>query len=224
MERLPHFLEIPEAIILHAFLEPDVPLDQQDPRIICGSLSGEHILRQRYRQPWYEMCDRDKPVIVGHRNYTGTDCPFIYKDKVIGLDTDCVRGKTLTGILLPSFQIFSVRSRGDLWSQVRQQFPHIGRKAPAEPSVSEPSAWSDEDQSVLESLIAALKLECHETWERIQVSAGPAGSVNALKIFSREVGKGLRSHLLHLARLDRLNSETARQAIGSPETMRSLFR
>jgi hypothetical protein len=61
------------------------------------------ILRQRYDRPWYELYDAGKPVIVGHYIYSGTDQPFNYRDKVYGLDTDCVTGKALTGILLPSF-------------------------------------------------------------------------------------------------------------------------
>ena len=122
MSGLPLYIELEHAIVVHGYFEPGIALEQQNPSVLCGTMGGERILRQRYDRPWYELYDGDKPVIVGHYNYTHTDQPFIYQDKVFGLDTDCVTGKALTGILLPSFRFVSVPSRGNLWMQVRRSY------------------------------------------------------------------------------------------------------
>ena len=80
---------------------------------------GQTILRTQFDRPWYELYDGDKPLLVGHHNYSNTDQPFIYQDRVFGLDTDCVTGRALTGLLLPSFKIVSVPSRANYWAQIQ---------------------------------------------------------------------------------------------------------
>ena len=122
MSGLPLYIELEQAIVVHGYFEPGIPLEHQNPSVLCGTMGGDRILRQRYDRPWYELYDADKPVIVGHYNYTHTDQPFVYQDKVFGLDTDCVTGKALTGILLPSFSFVSVPSRGNMWMQVRRAY------------------------------------------------------------------------------------------------------
>ncbi|MCX6082020.1 MAG: metallophosphoesterase, partial [Chloroflexi bacterium] len=120
MITLPLYIELAEAVIVHGYLEPGIPLAEQNPSVVCGTMGGDKILREHYERPWYEYHTGDKPVIVGHNNYNGTDQPFVYKDKVFGLDTDCVHGKPLTGLLLPAFRFISVPSRGNLWAEVRR--------------------------------------------------------------------------------------------------------
>ena len=66
-------IELEQAILVHGYFEPGIPLEKQNPSVVCGTMSGDHILRQRYDRPWYELYDADKPVIVGHFNYTGTN-------------------------------------------------------------------------------------------------------------------------------------------------------
>jgi serine/threonine protein phosphatase 1 len=90
---LPLFTEFPEAIVVHGYLEPDLPLPEQNPSVLCGTLGGARILHERYDRPWYEMYTGNRPGIVGHQNYTNSTQPFIYQDKVFGLDTSCVIGK-----------------------------------------------------------------------------------------------------------------------------------
>jgi len=114
MSALPLFLDMPDAILVHGCLEPGIPLGEQNPSILCGTMGGERILRSRYDNPWYELYEGSRPVIVGHHNYSDNDQPFVYHDRVFGLDTSCVMGKSLTGILMPSFRIISVPSRGNL--------------------------------------------------------------------------------------------------------------
>ena len=68
LERLPLFLELPEVILVHGYLEPGVPIEEQNPTVLCGTMSGEKVLRERYEHPWYELYEGKKPVIVGHHN------------------------------------------------------------------------------------------------------------------------------------------------------------
>jgi serine/threonine protein phosphatase 1 len=120
MATFPHFLELPEAILVHAFFEPGVPLAAQRDNVIVGTLSGDAYLKQHYDRPWYELYDDSKPIIVGHHDYRNTGEPFIHEGRVYAIDTSCCRGKRLTGLLLPDFKVLSVPSRRDYWKAARE--------------------------------------------------------------------------------------------------------
>lgn len=122
MQTFPRAIELSDALLVHGFFEPDVPLEQQRDTVLIGTLSGEKYLSEIYARPWYELYRSDKPLIVGHRDFLGTGEPFIYQDRVYGLDTGCCHGGALTGMLLPSFQIVSVRSRKDYWSELKREY------------------------------------------------------------------------------------------------------
>lgn len=122
MDSLPRYLELPDAILVHGFYEPGVPLNEQRETVIVGTLSGEDHLRKHYKWPWYELYDGPKPLIVGHRDYTDRMQVLNYQDKVYGLDTRCVYGGSLTGLLLPDFKLISVPSRGDHWNDLQRQY------------------------------------------------------------------------------------------------------
>lgn len=121
MATFPTYLELPNATLVHAFFEPGVPLAQQRENVIVGTLSGEKYLNGTYAQPWYELYDGDKPLIVGHRNYNGFE-PFVYQDRVYGLDTRCYEGGALTGLLLPEFRLISVPSRKNYWASIQRNY------------------------------------------------------------------------------------------------------
>lgn len=118
---LPRMIELPEARLVHGFWEPGLPPEWQEDSVLIGTMSGEQRLREEYPWPWYEHYDGDRPLIVGHRDYTGTMQPLIWRDRVYGLDTRCCYGGWLTGLLLPSFRIVQVKSRGDHWQALRAQ-------------------------------------------------------------------------------------------------------
>jgi len=40
MGTLPHVLDLDAALLVHAFLEPRIPLDQQDERVLVETLGG----------------------------------------------------------------------------------------------------------------------------------------------------------------------------------------
>ncbi|NDJ63261.1 MAG: hypothetical protein GYB67_19225 [Chloroflexi bacterium] len=121
MAGLPRALDLPDALIVHGFWEPGVALEDQRDVVLIGTMTGETYIEDNYPRPWWANYDGDKPLIVGHHNYTKTDAPLIYADRVYGIDTGCVYGGALTGLILPDFRIVSVPSRGDHWAALKAQ-------------------------------------------------------------------------------------------------------
>jgi len=223
MRELPLYLDLPDALIVHGYFEPGLPLSQQHATVLCGTMGGDRHLRTQLDRPWYELYDGDKPLLVGHHNYSNTDQPFIYRDRVFGLDTDCVTGKVLTGLLLPSFKIVSVPSRANYWAQVRQTYSEA--KIPSAPARKEVE-WSNNDEEKLLHLIDEttqraniLMLELHSEPEFANLSARKQA-----KLLSAKAGNGIYGALLNLARLNQLNSTTARKVLKSPAILSALPR
>jgi serine/threonine protein phosphatase 1 len=223
MSELPLYLDLPDALVVHGYLEPGLPLSQQRSTVLCGTMGGDNYLRAQYDHPWYELYDGDKPLVVGHHDYSNTDQPFIYQDRVFMLDTNCVTGKALTGVLLPSFKIISVHSRANYWSQVRQM--HSETETPSAP-VGQAIEWSAEDEENLLLLIEdiiqktnSILMELHSEPEFTKLPARKQA-----KLFSTRVGADNYGALLNLARLDQLNSTSARKVLKSPEMLSALLR
>jgi serine/threonine protein phosphatase 1 len=120
MRQLPHALDLDEAILVHAFLEPRIPLDRQDERVLVGTLGGQRHLERTCSRPWWELYKGRKPVIVGHHDYTRNGQPFVYRERVFGIDTGCCSGRKLTGILLPEFRFVQVSSLRNYWADARE--------------------------------------------------------------------------------------------------------
>jgi serine/threonine protein phosphatase 1 len=119
MERFPRYMELPEAILVHGFYEPGVPLEQQRDTVVIGTLSGEKYLQETYPSPWYDQYSGPKPLVFGHHDYLGTGEPLIREGFAYGIDTGCPYGGRLTALVLPGFQIVQVPSRGNHWSATR---------------------------------------------------------------------------------------------------------
>jgi serine/threonine protein phosphatase 1 len=218
MSTLPLYLDLPEAILVHGFFEPGISLEKQNPMVLCGTMGGDKHLRTHYAQPWYELYAEDKPILIGHENYTGTDQPFVYQDRVFGLDTSCVTGKTLTGLLLPAFRFVSVPSRGDHWMQLRRMYPKPDRLPQPKPV---PVAWDDKDEDELGTLL-----------ERVyQTSATILGKLQAepeyadlrpreqARLFGSRAGNGILATLLQLARLGKLDVDLAHRVLKTPDAL-----
>lgn len=220
MSTLPLHIELAEAVVVHGYLEPGIPLTQQNPSVVCGTMGGDKILRERYDRPWYELYSGDKPVIVGHNNYTKTDQPFVYKDKVFGLDTDCVHGKQLTGLLLPAFRFVSVPSRGNLWAQVRRTYqrPRANSQRPV-------FSWSKQDDQALLQLIEWIQRDNVDLLARLQSIPGffELTPRTQAKLYAAETGKGKRANLLQLARLGKLDLELGRKILKDPKELQKLL-
>lgn len=219
MGGLPLFLELPDAILVHGYLEPGLPLAEQNPSVVCGTMGGDKILRERYERPWYEYEHGDKPVIVGHYNYTDSDQPFIYRDRIFGLDTDCVHGKTLTGLLLPSFRILSVSSRGNLWRQVRRTYNKP--VSPPKPVIP----WTAQDELLLDELMEQARSANLTLLTRLQhepdfreLTPRQQG-----KRYTENAGAGMFASLMQLERLGRLDNESARKILKEPDAARKLL-
>jgi serine/threonine protein phosphatase 1 len=122
MEALPEFLKLDEATVVHAFWEPGVPLRKQRRDVLIGITSGESYITEICKKPWWELYDGDKPLIVGHHDYSRKGEPLIYRDRVYCIDTGCCYGNALTGLLLPQFRLFSIRAKTNYWGQFRQKY------------------------------------------------------------------------------------------------------
>lgn len=120
MGALPYYLELPDAIVVHAALAPGVPLAAQKPEVLCGSTAGEHELeRQLGDRRWHELWDGDKPVIFGHHV---VEEPLIRPGKIYGIDTGACHGGRLTAVILPGLHVHSVPARADHWALAKRRW------------------------------------------------------------------------------------------------------
>lgn len=222
MSTLPLYIELPEALLVHGYLEPGIPLHEQLPTVLCGTMGGEKHLRAHYNRPWYEFYDGEKPVLVGHKNYTETDQPFVYHERVFGLDTSCVTGKALTGILLPAFRFVSVPSRGNLWMQVRCTLPRPAK--PARPK-SVPVQWSANDKKTLAGLVEKVSQACTTLMDELQSQPGfmDLRPRQQALLFGSKAGTGRLASLMHLARLGKLDMKIARKVAREPANLDALL-
>jgi serine/threonine protein phosphatase 1 len=121
-QQLQPYLELPEALIIHGFLEPGIELKNQQKKVLIGTISGEGYLTKTYPKPWYEYDHGDKPIIAGHHDYSGIGKPTVIRSKTYLLDTGCCFGRNLTGLLLPDFRLLSVKSRKNYWGLAMQGY------------------------------------------------------------------------------------------------------
>lgn len=119
MATLPYYLELPEAIVVHAALEPGVPLPDQRQEILCGSTAGESELAAKLGpdRHWYDRYTGDKPVVFGHHV---VDQPLVRASRFYGIDTGVCFGGALTALVLPGFELVSVPAREDYWARAKR--------------------------------------------------------------------------------------------------------
>ncbi|MDX2078254.1 MAG: metallophosphoesterase [bacterium] len=117
MSGLPRSMVLDDALLVHAFFEPNVTLENQQGRVLIGTMGAASYLQKTYERPWYTYYEGEKPIIVGHKDLSTIGEPFNYNNRVFGLDTGCVYGGKLTGIWLPSFEFVSVPARRDHWKK-----------------------------------------------------------------------------------------------------------
>jgi len=125
MSAFPVYVDLPDALLVHGFFEPGVPIESQREEVLCGAMSGEKYICRVCSQPWYEMYDLNKPLVVGHHDYGKNGKPLIAQacnSNVYCIDTGCCYGRNLTGLLLPAFRLISVTSRRDYWSKLRKAY------------------------------------------------------------------------------------------------------
>ncbi len=123
MESFPVFVDLPEAIVVHAFWEPGISLKDQKARVLVGGMSAEKYVQGVCKnRPWWELYDGPKPLIVGHHDYSKHGVPLNYQNRVYGIDTGCCYGRALTGLILPDFRCISVPAKRDYWGEIRQKY------------------------------------------------------------------------------------------------------
>ncbi len=227
MKTFPTYIELPEAILVHAYFEPGIPLPDQQVPVLCGQMSGEFYLKKKYTRPWYELYDGDKPIIVGHHDILFNGQVFVHRDRVFGLDTSCVHGRRLSGLLLPGFKIISVPSRGDHWLRISREYRL--KKAEARQQMAsrirfECPALEEPFQRALEMIIEIAQRQ--NTQLLAELSRDPHYAElqqrQQAKRYAELMGNSPIAALLHLARKDQLDLKKARDVLQSPEQIVNL--
>jgi serine/threonine protein phosphatase 1 len=121
MSTLPYFYEDNDVIVVHAALQPDVSMKDQQEEILCGTMSGERRLKLLLNgEKWFEVYNGTKPVIFGHKVVGQT--PLICNGKTFGIDTGACHGGWLTAITVPKFRIYSVKTQQNYWSRIKHEW------------------------------------------------------------------------------------------------------
>jgi len=227
MGNLPLFLDLPEAVLVHGYLEPGIHLEQQRDTVLCGTMSGDHYLRNQYEQPWYALYDGEKPLIVGHHDHLRNGQPFIFQDRVFCLDTSCVHGGTLTGLLLPEFKIVSVPSRRDYWREAQKKYAQANPpRQVAPPRQILPDRWNETSERILEKIAALAQAESRRVLAELQGVPGFSESTSRqqAKAYATAVGSEMPwSALLHQTRNGEIHLDTVRRLFKSHAEARDLL-
>jgi hypothetical protein len=110
---LPLWLELEDhdALVVHAGLVPDVPLEEQDPFDLMNmrSIVEDGTASRSYEEgtPWASLWPGPRLVVFGHDAVRGLQT----REFAVGLDTGCVYGGWLTGLWLPDRDLVSVPAR-----------------------------------------------------------------------------------------------------------------
>jgi serine/threonine protein phosphatase 1 len=143
MGSLPYSYENEAVRVVHAALVPGRPLAEQPEEILCGSTSGEAMLRAAVPEGWWhETYDDPKPVVFGH-HVVGPE-PLVREGRVYGIDTGACHGMALTALSVPDFRLHSVAARADHWAAAKRawQVPVL-RARPWATMI-----WADIDQAI----------------------------------------------------------------------------
>ena len=110
MSELPYTISIPkkslaglkqDILIVHAGLQPGVPLEQQTAETMTTIRMVDD------QVPWASTWPGPARVVFGHDAIRGLQLQHAY---ATGLDSGCVYGKQLTGLLLPQNKLVSVQA------------------------------------------------------------------------------------------------------------------
>ena len=102
---------------MHAGLLPGIPLEDQDPDGLFNmrsiTPSGKWSKKIEAGVPWASKWTGPERVVFGHDAVRGLQ----QYPRALGLDTGCVYGKRLTGLLLPADALISVPAH-KVWAPV----------------------------------------------------------------------------------------------------------
>jgi hypothetical protein len=219
MRRLPLAIDRPEARLVHGFWEPGVPKAEQKTDVLVGALTAEAYLAARYGPQWYKRYDGDRPLIVGHHNYTREARPLVVDQRVYGIDTGCCYGGALTGIVLPEFRIVTVSSRGKHWARLKQRYVEPAHAALV------PEAMAV-DGEIVAALLSLLKSESDIVIARLNRRDGFAElqPSDQQRIFKETVGDATLAKLLTRAQYGALDIDCLRRELRERRKLQSLLR
>lgn len=117
MAGLPHYIRLPEhnALVVHAGMLPNLPIEAQDPYHLLHAQCIQPPGKKSYwpsKAPegwtfWTHHWKGPERVIFGH---TVFDQPLV-TEHAVGIDTGCVYGRSLTAVVLPTWELVSVPAR-----------------------------------------------------------------------------------------------------------------
>jgi diadenosine tetraphosphatase ApaH/serine/threonine PP2A family protein phosphatase len=133
LEALPLLLDVPEhgIVVAHAGVDPSRPLSDQDPWVVTHvrSIDADGKPSEKWGALWGESYAGPEHIVFGHNARKRPQLhPF-----ATGLDTGCVYGGKLTGMLLPDGATPpSVAERGEVLISVpaRAEYSDYGRGLP----------------------------------------------------------------------------------------------
>lgn len=101
IETWPLYLDLPECLVVHAGIQPDLSIEKQPTETLCN------IRNLKDGTPWFESYGGKKLIVHGHWAKLG----LCIKENTIGLDSGCVYGKKLSALILPERKIVQVQAR-----------------------------------------------------------------------------------------------------------------
>lgn len=102
MYDLPYYIETEKFIIVHAGFDPRIPLYENDD----DTLVSVRMLKD-INKPWFELYEGKKHIYFGHWGKLG----LYYGKNVTGLDTGCVYGKMLSGLIVEENKLLQVKAK-----------------------------------------------------------------------------------------------------------------
>lgn len=133
LEELPLYIDVPEhkTVLVHAGIDPRLPLAQQDPWVMTHvrSIDAEGEPSEKWGTPWGQLYFGPEHIVFGHNARKHPQLhPF-----ATGLDTGCVYGGRLTALVLPEGEAPPpVAERGECLLSVpaRHEYSDYGRGLP----------------------------------------------------------------------------------------------
>lgn len=110
VSQFPLWLEDKNLMLVHGGLVPGLHPEQTNPwhLVSIRTWDGEGAdLKKESNPPWFDLYDGDDVVVFGHWAALGG----IDRPKVIGLDTGCVYGGSLSCLILPERKIVRVSAQ-----------------------------------------------------------------------------------------------------------------
>ena len=117
LSNLPLYIEEKDFLVVHAGLVPGEKPQDSNPHFLMNIRTWEgpgKDIKNEKNPPWYEFYKNKKLVVYGHWAKQGLKI----RSNTIGLDSACVYGKKLSGLLLPEKRIFQVSAHKNYYSNL----------------------------------------------------------------------------------------------------------